>query len=344
MKKLILFLLYAQYTTCYIDVYLTSEWYTLLHRSVNIKTTMHHNARAGFFAEFGKVISNLIHYEQDGMRSFNVLWTHQFFPFKDDPLCNGWDLYFEPINTNYFVENSTDTPITVGNSQTHELHDQKCVAQWLRYDDYLPYRLFVHEKIKKYIKIKEPISQQVEEFYHKNLHNHVCIGIHVRYGKSHQKEAPGGHPTLQTYAHHINLLLQKHKNDSVKIYLASDSNVVIKYFKSLYKEKIVYLDTYRAQNNEDPGLMYDAAHYWLKHPEEFHRKKPGYRGGLGVLMDCLLLAKCDYFIHITSNVASYVCFFNPFIKSIFLPKNITFQHCRHKDDPKVRNPFLNPIE
>jgi len=314
----------------------------ICNRSVSVNTSTHARARAGFFAEFNKVVSDLIYYESEGMHSFNVLWTHPFFPFKDDQKSNGWDLYFEPIDTGY--QATEDTPIRrVGNTGTHELHDQKCVAHWVRYDDYLPYRLYAHNIINKYIKIKPHILEEVEAFYKKHMEGHVCIGIHIRNGKAHQGEAPGGHPAYHTYAAEIDRYLRKHKNEKVKIFLASDSHAVISYFKSVYDDKIVYLDTYRAQTNEDPGLMYDAAKYWMSHPDEFNAKKPGYRGGLGVLMDCLLLSKCDYFIHITSNVATYVCFFNPYIKSIYLPHNIRFRQCRHYRDPKVRNPFLNPI-
>ena len=342
MKKYVILFLFTSHLSIPINIIVHSDWNDLWKRSVDVEATMHYQAAAGFFAEFGKVVSSLIYYERDGINSFKVLWTHPFFPFKNDPKSNGWDSYFEPIVTDNTAD-VHDSTHTVGNAQTHELHDQVCVAHWVRYDDYLPYRLFAHEKIKKHIRIKPHILKEVESFYDKHMKDNVCIGVHVRHGKSHVQEAPGGHPGHHVYAGEINRLLSKHKNDNVKIYFASDSHAVVNYFKSVYGDKLVYLDTYRAQGSEDPGLMYEGANYWMSHPEEFHKKKPGYRGGLGVLMDCLLLAKCDYFIHITSNVATYVCFFNPYIKSIFLPRSIKFKHCRYRGNPKVRNPFLNPI-
>ena len=40
--------------------------------------------------------------------------------------------------------------------------------------------------------------------------------------------------------------------------------------------------------------------------------------GTQVLMDILLLAKCDHFLHIESSVASLASYFNPHMKSYFM--------------------------
>ncbi|HRN78496.1 MAG TPA: nodulation protein NodZ [Candidatus Dependentiae bacterium] len=342
MKKYLVFIgmLIVQNNVALVDITLKYVNDSFATRSVNAVILTH--LGAGFFAEFGKVISSLIHYELDGIRSMYVDWTDQFFPFKDKPYENGWDLYFEPV----IIEESIDPsePVyEVGNCSVHELHDQLCVAQWIRYDDYLPYRLFVHEKINQHIHIKKHISDEVDSFYKKYMQDNVCIGVHVRYAKAHVNETPNGHPSLDTYCKEVNDLLKRHSADKVKIFLASDSHVVINHFKRLYKEKLIYIDTYRATAKEDPGLIYENSNYWITHPDHWHKAKPGYQGGLGALMDCLLLAKCDYLIHITSNVSTYVCFFNPYIKSIYLPRKVPFKHCRYRGDKSIRNKFLNPI-
>ena len=40
--------------------------------------------------------------------------------------------------------------------------------------------------------------------------------------------------------------------------------------------------------------------------------------GTQVLMDILLLAKCEHFLHAESSVASLASFFNPYMKSYFM--------------------------
>ena len=171
----------------------------------------------------------------------------------------------------------------------------------------------------------------------------TCIGVHVRYSTGHVAESPKGHPSLQEYCNEVDHLLQIHRNDPIAIFVASDSHVAINFFKARYGNKLLYLDTYRASGVEDPGQIYGMDQYCIHHMDEWHRVKPGYKGGLGALMDCLLLSKCDYFIHITSNVASFVCFFNPYIKSIYLPHGVPFEHCRYRNNPTIRNKYLNPI-
>src|SRR3984957_19037861 len=56
---------------------------------------------AGFFAELRQVVYNLI-YRCNNHKTTKTLvvdWSQEFFPYKDDPTANGWDLYFEPIHS-----------------------------------------------------------------------------------------------------------------------------------------------------------------------------------------------------------------------------------------------------
>lgn len=340
-KNLLWCLLFFHLLHPKVDITTTSYWDAFDTRAANAQVVNHHHAAAGFFAEMNKVLGALIYHDNLGIRRCHVQWTHGFFPYKDDPDGNAWDLYFEPI------ENQTihDDEVTqqVGGTDSHEIHDQVCVAHWTRYDDYLPYRTHVNSILQKYIKVKQHILDEVEEFYQQHLQGKVCIGVHVRNARAHQHEAPHGHPGYHVYQHEINQILAQHPHDEVIIFFASDSHKAVNYFKSIYGDKLVHLDTYRAQGDEDPALMYENGNYWYSHPQEYHQRKPGYRGGKGILMDCLLLAKCDYFIHITSSVATNVCFFNPYIKSIFLPRSIGFRPCRHYGDTRIKNPFINPI-
>jgi hypothetical protein len=335
---------FALFCSLVVIVYFSSQYFKSaepLKGGVAVTTSMHRGA--GFFCELRKVIENIIHYEPEGMRSHYVDWTDEFFPFKDEPRGNGWDLYFEPIVCQKFGAVGNEPVRSVGNCWVHELHDQVCVAPWVAYDEYLPFRLNVHDIINKYIVIKPHIRKFVDSFYEQHMKGCLCVGVHVRYATIHGAETPQGHPSLDTYCNEVNNLLNQYHDRNIKIYLASDSHVVIDYFKKIYNDKLVYIDTYRARGSEDPGLIYEGGGYWMSHPAEWHKAKPGYRGGFGALVDCLLLSKCDYFIHITSNLAYFVTFFNPHIKSIYLPRTVPFACCRYQGHENIRNKFLNPI-
>ena len=311
-----------------------------IDRSANLNVTTH--LGAGFFCELTKVIGSIIYYENDGLARVHVDWTHEFFPYKDEPHGNGWDLYFEPIVTTYQEQN--EKPQIVGPGGLHELHDQICSSPWLSYDQFLPYRQFVNQKIKQYIRIKKNVTEKVDAFYSKNMQNYLCIGVHVRFANAHAHEVPGGrHPTIKQYFAEIDAIVKSNSHQKIKIYIATDSHQVIAQFKQRYDSNLIYIDAYRASGAEDPGLIYENPSYWLQHPAEWHKKKAGFNGGLTALMDCLLLTRCDYLIHTTSNLSNFVVFFNPTIKSIYLPRSAPYIVCSYKGHPDIKNKFLNPV-
>ncbi len=123
-KQLVLFFLIANSCSAVVDITIT---YNPIDRAVNSMIQSH--IGGGFFCEFGKVIASLIYYEQDGIKSMTVDWTHQFFPFKDGVHENGWDLYFEPIKTELNNIDPDEPVYDHGAYSNHELHDQLCVAQ-----------------------------------------------------------------------------------------------------------------------------------------------------------------------------------------------------------------------
>jgi hypothetical protein len=295
-------------------------------KAVSITTKTHFGA--GFFAEFGKVVDSLVHFDDHHIRSMYIDWTDQFFPYKESPHENGWDLYFEPIQiSNLYAD---EPVITVVSEGYHKIHHQHCTDQWVLYDRYLPFRLHVHEKIQKYIRIKPTIQKKIDEFYDSHLKNSYCIGVHVRFAAAHAGEMPG-QVTLNDYFREVDALLKKRTAKNIKIYLATDSNYVVNQFRQRYDHsKLVFLDAFRAHYNEDPHLVYENGPYWISHPQEFHAKKPGYKGGCDALMDCLLLSRCNVFVHSVSNVSTFTVFFNPYIKSVFIPHNVPLKPCGYQ--------------
>lgn len=254
-------------------------------------------------------------------------WTQEFFPFKDDPHSNGWDLYFEFIKCNEPLLNEA----TIKESRqagSHELHDQICcLDSWVNYQDHLSYRLAVCNKVKDYIKIKDVIKEEANAFHEQYLKGAYCIGVHVRFAAAHNCEMPNGRISVEEYIRTVKELMNQHMNSSggeIKIFLATDSNYVIDQLSQCFSStQLYFINAVRGSYDEDPHLIYVNAGYWMSHPAEFHARKPGYFGGKAVLLDCLLLSKCNVFVHSVSNVSSFVSFFNPYIDSVFLPRGLS---------------------
>ncbi len=300
----------------------------------------------GFFAELHKVIQCLIHYEKDLIRA-HVDWTDEFFPYKDGADENGWDLFFEPIPIAHKTTLAADVQKVISNStaEFHELHDQECTSPWIAYDQFLPYRKYVNEIITKYIHLKPAVQQEWDAFYTAHMKGYTCIGVHARIARQHAWLVPGKRlPSLEDYYNEIDSLLKKHRGAKIKIFVASDSHQAIKQFKERYGDQILHIEAYRSQEDRDPCIMYTSGKYYKTHKDAWHADKHRYFGGLTTMLDCLLLSKCEYVIHTTSNLAFFSTYYNPEIKSIYLPKGVPLKDCKMKKNPSVPivNPVLNP--
>ena len=299
---------------------------------------------AGLFAEIHKVLQTIIHYEKD-LAHVHVDWTDEFFPYKDGVDENGWDLFFEPIPS--FPKKSpaeeTEKIIINSTSVLHELHDQCCTAPWIAYDQYLPYRQFVHKKLTQYIRLKPHIQKKCQDFYDTHMQKYLCIGVHARIAKAHAWLVPGKRlAQLDAYFKEIDTLIKKHPEEEIKIFVASDSHFAVQKCKERYGDCVVYIDAFRSSEDQDPCILYTNASFLKQNKNIWHQKKHRYFGGVTTLLDCLLLSKCKYLIHTTSNLAFFATYYNPEITSIYLPRGVPLKDCTVKGNPNIVNAHLNP--
>lgn len=302
---------------------------------------------AGFFAELHKVMQNIMYWEKEGIVRVQPLWNDVFFPYKnsDSPDENGWDLFFEPIKApctkgDELEEIKKIYDVSGGH---HEMHDQICAVPWIKYDQYLPYRQYVHEKLKKYVQIKPHILDQMDAFYDKHLKGHVCIGVHARMARAHRGLIPGYRsPTLEEYYDEVERLIKEHSGKPIKIFVASDNHDAVGAFKERFGDRVTYISAFRVWNGDDPCFIYTKGGYLRNNLDVWHKIKQKSFGGVTTLLDCLLLSRCDYLVHTTSNLAFFATYFNPEIKATFLPRNAPMVDCRFKQKDSIRNPLLNP--
>ena len=86
--------------------------------------------------------------------------------------------------------------------------------------------------------------------------------------------------------------------------------------------KVIFTDAVRAERYHDqiPPHVFKFEH---NAADPYEREI-----GTQVLMDILLLAKCDQFLHTESSVASLASYFNPHMTSYFLQDEKTDKVCR----------------
>ncbi len=146
---------------------------------------------------------------------------------------------------------------------------------------------------KKYFKINNNHLKFVENFRKKFFLNRKIVAVHLR-GTSYKTSA--NHPFPITEKQTINLLdeLTK-KNRFDKIFLCTEDLNYFNLIKKKFSNKIIFLNDAYKSFKDDAFKIY---------PRKFHR----YKLGRDILLEALLISKCDTFIFNNSNVSEFVKF------------------------------------
>jgi hypothetical protein len=223
------------------------------------------------------------------------------FPYGTQKDGNIWEHFFEPLPFCKFpfllsVRTSRFKDYSITGTEAYDLY--KSGQEW---------RNTYHAAYAKYIRIKQHIQEKVEQIYRDYLEGNYCIGILVR-NQSHKREQKTNKmPTTAEYVEKIKENLPSN-DKKVIIYLATDVEEVVSEFKNIFGDKVIV----------QPNVIRSACHgkeegdqRWYKNPS------PQLKDGEEVLIDCLLLARCNVFIHTTSNIATAVGYINKNIRMIY---------------------------
>ncbi|XP_078382374.1 uncharacterized protein LOC144665072 [Oculina patagonica] len=267
-----------------------------------------------------------------GINRATVFWRACNSVCSRDPTVNSWDWYFEPVNRgleskveNVFCPLRLDGPayVDVGTIIDNSFKNRTDVdgfenARIITTQE----RMRVNKLIQQYVKPNSRIKEKVRMFYHRYLVGFTVLGVHVR-GTDHWMETSERRlPSLMSWVKRARSILKTLPRPR-KIFIASDNKEVIKKFLAYFgKETVIFTEAVRAKGYHDQIPP---------HNFEFkHNAADPYEREIGsqVLMDILLLAKCDHFLHTESSVASLASYFNPHMTSYFL------QDEKHTKEPK----------
>lgn len=271
--------------------------------------------QGGFFASFNRVMSNLARsLHHDGIRALRVEWhvpetpptgleATDHFPYGKPGDGNIWEHFFEPIPTPSNpawpeVETSFSADLLISGLQSHYAY--KGGGGW---------RKKYHSAFRKYIRVRPRILAKVDEFHAANMAGRYVIGIHVR-NQGHKIEyITGEAPGFGTYAARVRKEIA-HCNREWVIFLATDVEEVIGQFKEAFDGRVVL----------QPGVMRLCGRQTGENGQQLHHQNPNRDLKLGedVLIDCLLLSKCDVLIHTISNVATTAGYINPRMKMVYI--------------------------
>ncbi len=286
---------------------------------------------AGFFAYVNYVVNQLIYARKHGYRA-----VVNFGPQSGDGANafydpahgeNSWDYYFEPVDGLTYDDVmrriadpgdplSGDDVVTLSNEELHYIHIREPDSVYVyphgcQYYEairgnawYEEQRRKAYPLVKAHIKVKPEILKKVDDFAAAHFAGEHVLGLHLR-GTDKGSALSTAHLMRivrpEEYFPFIDDYLAKH--GPCKIFAASDQVQFIESLRARYAERLLSYDALRTAGYRNAFQL---------------REGQNYRKGEDVLIDCLLLSRCDFLLKCTSAVGEFAMYFNPDLRCIDL--------------------------
>ena len=244
----------------------------------------------GFFSNITFILNHLLISEKLGyipiidMQNYKTIYNEKN---KIKNTLNAWEYYFEKLNNFDLTEVYKSKNVIITNNKF--------------YNNFY-YNFLENEKLKEFFIKKIEIKKNLIKIYEKicsNFKNKKTLGIHFR-GTSY-KRTPGHPfpPTKDQIIVCVKKVIEKEKIE--KIFLATEEQDYLDFFKKKFPNNLIYIRSSYRSNRNDAFKIY---------PRNRHR----YKLGREILLESMILSKCDIFLYSNSNVSKAVIGFNFNIK------------------------------
>lgn len=194
---------------------------------------------------------------------------------------NVWEYYFEPVSEMTY-------------QRKDHLHHFYAEQYW-KFSYYKiteQNRKDAHILINKYIKIKPIVRNKIDNFYEQYIRGKKTVGIHIRGTDKFIEDGRVEAAVMVTEA-------LKYADEETQFLLSTDEQKLLDNMISLLSSlnrKFIYYDCYRSQDGS-------ALHVRKVKPSKA-------QFGEDVIVEMVLLSKCDALVHTYSNVSSIPLYFN----------------------------------
>lgn len=289
---------------------------------------------AGFFSVFNFFVGCLT----TGLRVYPFFNKEEFLRLNNgvnEHFCywtendNCWFDYFEPVQ--FTPEDNIHLSDIYKSFNKHKGEDSPAEFRIPRDTHaliqdkfrFMEWRKNTHNIYTKYIKFKSDILHIVDQFCKHNISTSKTIGVHYRH-PSHFIES--GKIYLEQYFDKIDIILASHPD--AQIFLATDSNFGIYAFNEKYPNRVKYIkEIDRISMPEFLQWCFSLSEGRVDHVGfingkgfELHHKRINIMNNkkmtIDLLTEVLCLAKCNYLVHTTSNVALSISYINPELELI----------------------------
>lgn len=264
-----------------------------------------------------------------------IYWDHEFAYYDKNGYNGGtncWEYYFEPVSKGYSYNPNEKGRIDFYYKETNgfcafcwysqyvsnkasllTIEEQKAFKPILDHEQiYLsnhfakqtdnkdfpiknhPYSKYFRYLIKElllneYVKIKPSILAKADAFHLLNMQAKKTIGIHLR------GSFVTNYEVLDVPYSYIFEEANKHAGEGVQFLVATDQEPLLEEAKKHLKGPVIFYNCERFEKTTSP------------HPDA----KATPKMGEDVLIEMLLLSKCDHLVHTLSNVSTAALYFNP---------------------------------
>jgi hypothetical protein len=266
-------------------------------------TMLIHSRDGGFFSNFNCVMSNLeALLGHNGCVAATVDWTApnngSHFVYGDRQDGNVWLHFFEPLRFAQIPARQFDvwdypTPRATLISGKEAYATYKFNPFWRRR---------YHALFSRYVTIKPFLTARAEAIFNARVAGRFCIGVHYR-NPRHGVECPSPIPPPEVFVERVRALLPAGRDAA--IFLATDFEPAVAVFQVAFGDALVLQP---AVSRADAGAVDQMHHITVD---------PSLKLGEQVLVDCLLLARCQVLLHVTSNVATTAGYINPRLRLVY---------------------------
>lgn len=148
-------------------------------------------------------------------------------------------------------------------------------------------RKYIKFLIDKYIKIKPHIKEKINIIFENNFKSKKVLGVHVR------QTDHGEHGKLVPNHIYLNIIKQNINNFDL-LYVMADNYFIINELRAIYGDKLFFIeDIIRSKDNIKLTILEEG-------------KYDKYKLGEDILIETILLSKCQKVILTNSNIGNFV--------------------------------------
>lgn len=248
---------------------------------------------------------------------------------------NIWLKLFKPLpyaNTGDEIYNSDR--LLYDGAELHDDYNEKN-EPWLTYVH--PYKLYrspgferwrhwYHLYLSANVHLQDHIQQKIDAIHERHLKGYRVISAHIRHPSHGIEQAGARMPTVDLFCEFIRETQGREglNQFNSRIFLATDQDSVVEKLKSEFGDMVVYAsDAARTTEKDDAHFNSLSAEqqmqegFQIQHLTAADPNRWTTKMAEEVIVDTYLLARGDYFIHVTSNIATAVSFINPRIKMVY---------------------------